>query len=108
MDRTAATDTIKSMPLDASGANLSDPNKIMQRDKAQSHRLHEPGFIHSHTDPITGNDVMDTQDHPFVVDGILTVYFETESTRDDYLKTSYNRPVPRLDGIPSAEDDRGG
>jgi hypothetical protein len=108
MDRTAANDANKSMPLDVSGVNFSDPDKILQRDKEQSHRLHEPDSIRSHTDPITGNDVIDTRGHPFVVDGKVTIYFETESTRNEYLKTKYNHPVPKLAGTPGPEDDRGG
>ena len=60
-----------------SDAQLFHASNIMERDTEQSHRLHEPTSISSHTDPITGNDVMGTTGHPSIVDGILTVYFES-------------------------------
>lgn len=84
--------------------NVAD---ITDRDKTQSKRLHEPNSITSHTDPITGNDVLDN-DHPFVVDGIMKVYFESEQTRKDYLSTPFNRPVRKLNIKASVNDDRGG
>ncbi len=93
---------------DNSGAKLLHAGNIMERDAEQSHRLHEPTSISSHTDPITGNDVMGTIGHPSVVDGILTVYFESQATRSAYLNTPYNHPVPRFPNVPSPEDDRGG
>jgi len=83
-------------------------DNIMQRDKEQSHRLHEPTSIESHTDPITGNDVTYTNNHPFVIDGILTVYFESEDTRHTYLSTPFNHPVPKLNNLSAVEVDRGG
>ena len=81
---------------------------IADRDKTQSRRLHEPTSISSHTDPITGNDVLGDLGHPFVKDGIMTVYFETEETRQKYLDTPINHPVTILNNIVSADDDRGG
>lgn len=80
---------------------------ITDRDKTQSKRLHEPTSITSHTDPITGNDVLDDT-HPFVVDGIMKVYFESEQTRKDYLSTPFNHPVGKLNTAASEDDDRGG
>ncbi|MFV1993693.1 MAG: hypothetical protein ACC635_07300, partial [Acidiferrobacterales bacterium] len=61
----------------------------------------------SHTDPITGNDVMGFM-HPFAVDGIVTVYFESEQTRKTYMSTPFNHPVTNLKAEPSTEYDRGG
>ena len=80
---------------------------VTDRDKTQSRRLHEPTSITSHTDPITGNDVLDDT-HPFVVDGIMKVYFESEQTRKDYLSTPFNHPVRKLNTAASVDDDRGG
>lgn len=100
MDRSASIDT--------SGTRSFDASNIMERDKEQSHRLHEPSSISSHTDPITGNDVIATTDHPYVVDGILSVYFESEETRRAYLDTPFNHPVLKINSKPSPEDDRGG
>ena len=53
----------------------------LQRDQEQSHRLHEPENIITHTDPISGNDVMGDSGHPTITDGILHVQFESEKTR---------------------------
>jgi len=108
MDRLAVTNTKRNVLIDGSGANMSQPYRIMARDKTQSRRLHELNCISSHIDPITGNDVAGDAGHPFVVDGILTVYFETEQNRKDYQNMLFNHPVPNLGGTPSLEDDRGG
>jgi hypothetical protein len=81
---------------------------IQSRDQTQSRRLHEPTSITSHTDPVTGNDVLDTAGHPFVKDGIMTVYFESEETRQIYLDTPINHPVSVLNNVVTADDDRGG
>ena len=79
---------------------------IADRDKTQSKRLHEPTSITSHTDPVTGNDVLDDAT-PFVVDGIMKVYFESEKTRKDYISTPLNHPVRKLSSVVSVDDDRG-
>ena len=83
----------------------SDP---LPRDQQQSHRLHEPASMISSIDPINGHDVMGVGDHPSLVDGILTIYFESDATRKAYLNTPINHPYSRLPGKPTAEDDRGG
>ena len=101
-------DKMQSVSPNTGGEQLKHANNIMERDTEQSHRLHEPTSISSHTDPITGNDVMGTTGHPSIVDGILTVYFESEATHDAYLNTPYNHPVLRLKTVSSPEDDRGG
>ena len=80
---------------------------IEERDKTQSKRLHEPTSITSHTDPVTGNDVFGIT-HPYVEDGIMKVYFESEQTRKDYLSTPFNHPVRKLTTAASEDDDRGG
>lgn len=108
MDRIVAISSQQNTPFISGGSNLFNADNIMQRDREQSRRLHEPTSISSHTDPVTGHDVMGTADHPYVVDGIMTVYFESEKTRNDYLNTPYNQPVLMLSSKPSSEDDRGG
>lgn len=80
----------------------------LQRDQEQSHRLHEPESITSHTDPITGNDVMGDSGHPSIKDGILNIQFESERTRSEYLNTHINHPVEHLPFSPGDLDDRGG
>lgn len=108
MDRPTKTGTRQDASIGSSGVQLFRHSEFMDRDKEQSHRLHEPLSIISHTDPITGNDVMGAENHPYVIDGILTVYFESEKTRSDYLNTPFNHPVTKLSSKPSPEDDRGG
>jgi hypothetical protein len=59
----------------------------LARDQEQSHRLHEPEWITTTIDPITGRDIHDVHTHPSIVDGNVTMYFESERTRRDYLDT---------------------
>ena len=108
MDKIVSIGERKGASLNTKSAKVPHANNIMERDKEQSHRLHEPTSIQSHTDPISGIDVMGTVGHPFIIDGILTAYFETEETRHSYLTTPFNHPVLRLGNKPSVNDDRGG
>ena len=80
----------------------------LPRDQGQSHRLHEPTSMISSIDPINGHDVMGGVYHPSLIDGILTIYFESDATRTAYLDTPINHPYSRLPGNPTDEDDRGG
>jgi len=72
------------------------------------HRLHQPDRLISTIDPITGHDIGDVANHPFVEDGILTIYFESEETRMAFLETPLNHPFEHPLGRPSELDDRGG
>ena len=36
-------------------------------------------------DPISMNDIIDLENSPFVVDGDLKIYFETEANKNEYL-----------------------
>jgi hypothetical protein len=83
----------------------SDP---LPRDQEQSRRLHQPQHMIGTIDPITGHDVTGAPGQPSIVDGIMTIYFESEATRKAYQDTPNNHPVEKLPGIPSEEDDRGG
>lgn len=69
----------------------------MPRDQEQSRRLHQPERMISTIDPITGRDIEDLAGRPFIVDGNLVMYFETEQTRQDYLDTPIDHPVPLPD-----------
>jgi hypothetical protein len=80
----------------------------LPRDQEQSHRLHEPVRMHNSIDPITGRDIEDLENHPSFVDGILTVYFESNDTRQVYLDTPFNHPYGKLPGMSAVDDDRGG
>lgn len=85
------------------------PDNTLQRDREQTHRLHEPTHIDTSIDPITGRDIIvDRESHPHIDDGNVTFYFESEHTRKAYLDLPVDHPVPKLPGKPSVEDDRGG
>jgi hypothetical protein len=83
----------------------SDP---LPRDQAQSHRLHEPEYRINTIDPMTGDDIRDATSHPSLADGNLTVYFETEATRQAYLDMPVDHPNLHLPYPASEDDDRGG
>jgi len=69
----------------------------LPRDQEQSDRLHEPGLMISSIDPITGRDIGDVAAHPYIVDGNLVIYFESEETRQAYIDTPIDHPVPLPD-----------
>jgi hypothetical protein len=80
----------------------------LARDQEQSHRLHEPDHLIGTIDPITGNDISDVRGHPSLVDGNLTIYFESEETKSEYEHTPMNHPYEHSIGDPSDDIDRGG
>jgi hypothetical protein len=69
----------------------------LARDQSQSTRLHEPGAMLSCIDPITGRDIVDLAGHPYLVDGNLTIYFESEQTRREYLDMPTDHPFRLVD-----------
>ena len=69
----------------------------MQRDQTQSARLHEPAQILSSTDPITGLEIDDLSGHPYLVDGNVTIYFETEATRREFMEMPIDHPFHLVD-----------
>lgn len=80
----------------------------LPRDREQSHRLHEPDHMISTVDPITGHDISDVSEHPYLVDGKLTIYFESMQTMTAFLNTPLNHPYGHaLGGLPQ-DADRGG
>lgn len=83
----------------------SDP---LERDQTQSHRLHEPDHLINSIDPMTGHDIGDVANHPSVVDGNLTIYFETEASRKAYQDMPVDHPNPHLPYQATDDDDRGG
>lgn len=80
----------------------------LPRDQTQSHRLHEPEHLINTIDPMTGCDIEDVTSHPSLVDGNLTIYFETEASREAYQGMPLNHPNPRLPYQATDNDDRGG
>ena len=82
--------------------------ETLQRDKEQSHLLHEPKFRIMTTDPITGHDVENYRDHCSLLDGNLSIYFETEESCKEYQNMELNHPNLNLPFPATSDDDRGG
>lgn len=74
----------------------------MPRDQTQSRRLHEPTQMITCIDPISGRDIDDLAGRPYLVDGHIVMYFESEETRQAYLDTPVDHPV-RLADNPTDE-----
>jgi hypothetical protein len=83
-------------------------SSALPRDQEQSHRLHEPDHLIGTIDPMTGRDIIDVKGHPLIVDGILTIYFESEETKAEYEHMPLNHPYEHTLGEPLADMDRGG
>ncbi len=69
----------------------------LPREAQQSRRLHEPGQMLTDIDPITGRDIEDLYGKPYIVDGNVVMYFETEATRQEYRDTPIDHPFPLID-----------
>lgn len=69
----------------------------LPRDQSQSTRLHQPEQMLTSIDPITGRDIEDLEGHPYLVDGNVTMYFESEETRQQYLDTPIDHPFHLVD-----------
>jgi hypothetical protein len=69
----------------------------LPRDQSQSTRLHEPTQIKNTIDPITGRDIEDLAGHPYLVDGNVTIYFESDQTRQAYLDMPIDHPFHLVD-----------
>lgn len=82
--------------------------EALPRDKEQSHRLHEPDHLVNTIDPISGRDIWNLAAHPSIVDGNLTIYFESEETKVEFERTLVNHPYEHSIGEPSVDIDRGG
>jgi hypothetical protein len=80
----------------------------LPRDQTQSQRLHEPEHRINTIDPMTGQDIENVSNHPSLVDGNLTVYFETEASRKAYQGMPLNHPSLHLPYQAADDDDRGG
>lgn len=71
-------------------------DSILPRDRTQSRRLHEPKSMVSSIDPINGRDVAALIGRPAIIDGILTIYFESQATRMAYIAMPLNHPCKRV------------
>ncbi|MFP5504905.1 MAG: hypothetical protein ACLGH6_01785 [Gammaproteobacteria bacterium] len=69
----------------------------LPRDAEQSHRLHEPEQMLTSIDPITGRDIEDLSGRPYLIDGNVTMYFESDATRQAYLDTPIDHPFRLID-----------
>lgn len=83
-------------------------NEPLPRDQTQSLRLHQPDHLVNSIDPMTGHDIGDVTNRPSLVDGNLTIYFETEETRKAYQRMPLDHPNLRLPYQSAEDDDRGG
>jgi YHS domain-containing protein len=83
-------------------------SSALPRDQEQSHRLHEPDHLISTIDPMTGRDIIDVIGHPSLVDGNLTIYFESEKTKSEFKQVPLNHPYVHSLGKPAEDMDRGG
>ena len=57
---------------------------------------------------MTGDDIDNVTSHPSLVDGNLTMYFETDATRMAYINMPLDHPNLHLPYPATADDDRGG
>ena len=83
-------------------------SETLQRDQEQSHLLHEPKFRIMTTDPITGHEVDNYLDHCSLMDGNMSIYFETEENCKEYQNIPFDHPNRRLPYLATDDDDRGG
>lgn len=67
---------------------------ILDRDKTSGDR---PDKMISNIDPITGKDIPDINGRPFIVDGNMTMYFESEETKQAYLNMPKDQAHAQLD-----------
>lgn len=79
----------------------------LARDREQSTLLHEPNFIISRVDPISGVTIDDVAGHPSIQDGNVTIYFENETTRQAYQDLPMDHPL-RLADNPNEEGEAEG
>lgn len=79
----------------------------LSRDAEQSHRLHEPGQRLTGIDPITAHDIDDLSGKPYIVDGDVVMYFESEATRQLFCDMPINHPFPVIDN-PNQDGEGGG
>lgn len=81
--------------LDTSDPTTSSRSSddFLARDQEPSHRLHEPESMISTIDPISGADIADIAGKPYIVDGNMKMYFESEQTRQAYIDKSKNHTL---------------
>ena len=93
-----------SLAFDTLNWTGTDP---LQRDRQQSRRLHEPEQLLCTVDPITGREIEDLAGHPYIVDGNMVIYFESEESRKAFMEMPTDHPF-RLQDNPTEEGEAEG
>lgn len=90
---------ISSQASTVHNANVANyvATEALQRDQTQSRRLHEPAQILSSVDPVTGREIDDLAGRPYLVDGNVTIYFESEATRKAFMDMPLDHPFHLVD-----------
>lgn len=88
-------------------ASNSPATDALTRDQAPSQRLHEPAQILFDVDPITGTALEDLAGRPYLVDGNVVIYFESEESRQAFLAMPTDHPL-RLADNPGEEGEAEG
>lgn len=90
---------ISSQASTVHNANVANyvATEALQRDQTQSRRLHEPAQILSSVDPVTGREIDDLAGRPYLVDGNVTIYFESEATRKEFMEMPLDHPFHLVD-----------
>jgi YHS domain-containing protein len=104
MSATDSTHVDPELSFDTLNWVATDP---LARDREQSHRLHEPEKIVSTIDPITGNKIENTEGHPYIIDGNVVIYFESEATRKTFEDLPVDHPF-KLQDNPTEEGEAEG
>ncbi|MEO1767892.1 hypothetical protein [Thiobacter aerophilum] len=82
------------LSFDAPNWTATDP---LHRDQQPSRRLHEPAQILFDVDPITGTALTDLAGLPYLVDGNVVIYFETEESRQLFCDMPTDHPLKLVD-----------
>jgi hypothetical protein len=104
MNPTFTTPNMPALSFDTLNWTATD---ALPRDREQSHRLHEPEQMISTIDPITGNDIVGCEGRPYIIDGNVVMYFESEQTKQEYQAMPTDHPF-RLQDNPYEEGEAEG
>ncbi len=69
--------------MELKNADLRKDNMVLERDKTSGD---QPDHMITNIDPITGNDIQNVEGHPFIQDGNVTIYFESEETKKAFIE----------------------
>lgn len=102
MEPRSAVSTELENAMELKNADLGKNNTAYGRDETSGD---QSDYMFTNIDPITGNDIEDITGHPFVQDGNVTIYFESEATKKAFtempltqthsLKDSYEEGTDR-------------